>query len=176
MTKYMTRYERNMQVLILSFYFLLLAIISTIIITLTTNIKGIEITHNEPLNSEIEQVIEEVKDPFENYELFRLTHYYTGDPYGSGTCTASGVCVDKFDVHVNGWYIYRGSLVVANGVEYPLWTKLVLNIKGKLYEAIVLDKCGACRTDRRIDLFVIDKASGIDIKDIKVYEKNNFEK
>jgi hypothetical protein len=43
-----------------------------------------------------------------------------------------------------------------------------------LYEAIVLDKCGACKRDRRIDLFVTDKASGIDVKDIRVYEKNNF--
>jgi hypothetical protein len=75
-----------------------------------------EVVQNVEVTPIVEEA-EEVKDPFENYELFRLTHYYTGDPYGSGTCTASGICTNRFDTHINGWYMYKGKLVVANGVD-----------------------------------------------------------
>ena len=157
-----------MQVLILSFYFLLLAILSTFIINIITNTKGIEITHNEPENVEIERVEEVV----EEIETFRLTHYYTGDPYGSGTCTASGLCINRFDTNEKGWYTYKNRLVVANGVEYPLWTELTLVIDNVEYQAIVLDICGYCKKERRIDLFVSSKKFGIDRQTIGVKNGN----
>lgn len=147
----MTRYERDMQVLILVFYFSFMAILTTFIISLTTNTKKVEKVVETPINVVYEQV-----------EQFRLTHYYTNDPYNSGTCTASGLCVNKFEINSKGWYTYKGKLVVANGVEYPLWTELTLVIDNVEYKAIVLDKCGYCKKERRIDLFVSGKKFGID--------------
>lgn len=99
-----------------------------------------------------------------NLKAYRLTHYYTNDPDGSGTCTASGLCTDKFSINNRGWYTYLGYLVVAAAPkDYLIYDTIYLFIDGEAYNAIVLDKCGACAKDTaRIDLFVSNKESGID--------------
>ena len=93
---------------------------------------------------------------------YRLTSYYTGDNTGSGKCTASGICTHRFQINDNGWYTYKDMLVVAGGYEYKLYDKLILVIDNVKYNAIVLDKCGACRKDTRVDLFVSSKKYVID--------------
>ena len=71
--------------------------------------------------------------------------------------------INDFGVNNNGWFIYNGKLVVAtastrlgatNMRTYNLYDELILNIDGVDYNAIVLDVCGACQRDNRIDLFV----------------------
>lgn len=108
---------------------------------------------------------------------YRMTYYYTGDSTNSTNITASGKSTNNFKVNEYGWYTYNGKLVVAtahnslkswskysNSTEptYSLYDELVLTINGIDYDAIVLDKCGSCMLHSRIDLFVKDKASGLD--------------
>lgn len=111
-----------------------------------------------------------------------LTYYYSGDATGSGACTGSGKCTSEFSVNSNGWYIYTEGdvnyLVVAAATNiclntksgacgnynspivskyYDYGDKLVLEIGGVKYNAIVLDSCGACMrsTEKpKIDIFV----------------------
>ena len=110
--------------------------------------------------------------PNENV-MYRITYYHDGDAYGSGKCTASGICTNRLDINEKGWYTYKDRLVIATGYEYKMYDKLIVNIKGVDYPAIVLDKCGACRRDTRIDLYVKDKDSGIDMKGVGVrYEED----
>jgi hypothetical protein len=137
---------------------------------------------NETLSiiSQTQEVKEVVKSKY------RLTHYFTGDPYGSGTCTASGLCIRHFKTNSKGWYTYQGKLVIAtatysyiNKSKYGfqkhityrnLFDELTLEIDGVEYEAIVLDICGYAHKEQRIDLFVSNKQSGIDRKVIYVSE------
>lgn len=108
---------------------------------------------------------------------YRMTYYYPGDATQSGSCTASGKCAKDFEINEKGWYTYKGKLVVAtahsslkkwesykNSTQqtYKLYDELTLTIQGKDYEAIVLDKCGACMKSAKIDLFVKDKSHGLD--------------
>lgn len=108
---------------------------------------------------------------------YRMTYYFPGDDTSSGTCTASGLCTNSFSTNSRGWYTYKGKVVVATAHEslkswdryanstqktYKLYDELTLTIEGQEYEAIVLDKCGACMNAEKIDLFVKDRASGID--------------
>ena len=108
---------------------------------------------------------------------YRMTYYHPGDGTNSGTCTASGLCTNSFSTNSRGWYTYKGKVVVATAHEslkswdryanstqktYKLYDELTLTIEGQEYEAIVLDKCGSCMTAEKIDLFVKDRASGLD--------------
>jgi hypothetical protein len=111
-------------------------------------------------------------------EVYRLTHYYTGDPYGSGTCTASGICTNRFQTNEKGWYTYKGKLVIATAtnsyikrskygfnenITYRnLFDEINIMINGIWYEAIILDVCGMSMKEPRIDLFVSAKEYGID--------------
>ena len=104
---------------------------------------------------------------------YRLTSYYTGDFTGSGKCTASGICTDKFQTNEKGWYTYKGKLVVATAnknyiklskYEYndkityrTLYDEIIIIIDNVEYEAIVLDICGYAHKEPRIDLFVSSK-------------------
>jgi hypothetical protein len=131
---------------------------------------------------ETPNVQEEVKEVVKS--KYRLTHYFTGDNYGSGTCTASGLCIRHFKTNSKGWYTYQGKLVIAtatysyiNRSKYGfqkhityrnLFDELILEIDGVEYEAIVLDICGKCMVDKRVDLFVSSKKYGIDRKVIYV--------
>jgi hypothetical protein len=141
---------------------------------------------NRPI--EVQEIVKETP----NVEVqvvkskYRLTHYFTGDPYGSGTCTASGLCIRHFKTNSKGWYTYQDKLVIAtatysyiNRSKYGfqkhityrnLFDELTLEIDGVEYEAIVLDICGKCMVDKRVDLFVSNKRYGIDRKVIYVSE------
>ena len=115
---------------------------------------------------------------------YRMTYYHPNDSTGSGNTTASGKSTKDFTLNENGWYTYNGKLVVAtansslrswdrykNSTQptYSLYDELVLEINGISYDAIVLDKCGACMNSAKIDLYVKDSAHGLDttIKVIK---------
>ena len=104
----------------------------------------------------------------------RLTSYY---PEEGETMTATGLGINDFQVNDKGWFLYQGKLVVAtaserlgytNMVTYNLYDEIVLNIDGIDYSAIVLDVCGACQRDNRIDLFV---SSVIYTKDTQIVVK-----
>ena len=100
---------------------------------------------------------------------YRLTHFT--DP-----CVGAGFCANQLQLNEKGWYTYQGKLVVATATPYMInvfgykpnklyfryYDELILTIDGVRYEAIVLDTCGACYRDERIDLFVKDPAHGID--------------
>lgn len=136
---------------------------------------------NDPVNDEeikVEETFKEVEQDPIKLE-YRMTYYYPGDSDGSGSVTASGKSSKDFKLNENGWYTYNGKLVVAtasnrllnwksykNSKEptYNLYDELILNINGQDYEAIVMDVCGACMKDRKIDLFVKDRSSGLDTK------------
>lgn len=128
----------------------------------------------EPKNVVIEEVARD----------YRLTYYFTGDNTNSTDITASGIKTSQFETNENGWYTYKGKLVVATASKrllswdkyknstqrlFNLYDELTLEINGTKYEAIVLDVCGACMQSEKIDLFVKDRLSGIDTK-IKLFE------
>lgn len=116
----------------------------------------------------------------------RLTSYYPKKPVNPTGC---GLGIEDFGVNENGWYTYKGKLVVAtatnyllnygwryqNGVRlYNYYDVLILTIDGVDYEAIVLDSCGICMTTGRIDLFVVNRDAVIDTQ-ITVKEVINNE-
>ncbi len=108
---------------------------------------------------------------------YQYTHYYPGDPTGSGSCTGSGKCVKDFTTDEQGWYYYNhngqkylvvaaattycrdsanhcGVNIVKHGLAttikyYKYYDTLSLPINGKTYSAIVLDSCGACMWKRQ---------------------------
>lgn len=143
-----------------------------------------EIEQQETIE-EIEEVYEEpqveetpyVAPPSQNVQYSytaRLTSYY---PEEGETTTATGLGINDFQVNDKGWFLYQGKLVVAtaserlgytNMVTYNLYDEIVLNIDGIDYSAIVLDVCGACQWDNRIDLFV---SSVIYTKDTQITVK-----
>lgn len=118
---------------------------------------------------------ETIEDPIviTNYQT-RLTSFYSNDGYGTGSCTGTGLCESDFQVNENGWYTYQGKLVLATATPYLLnygyslgsnvetyryYEELQIIIDGINYNAIVLDSCGACMGDNRIDLFVSNRES-----------------
>lgn len=115
-----------------------------------------------------------IEEPIINNYQTRLTSFYANDGYGTGSCTGTGLCESDFQINENGWYTYQGKLVLAtatpyllnygynlaDGIEtYRYYDELTLNIDGISYQAIVLDSCGACMVDNRIDLFVSNRES-----------------
>lgn len=114
-------------------------------------------------------------------ERVLFTSYYPNDSYGSNAMTSSGLTIDDFDVNEQGWFTYKGYVVVATATElclnvksgpcgrfnepkdthhyFKLFDTLQINVGGKSYKAIVLDSCGACNWDedlQRVDVFVRD--------------------
>lgn len=164
------------------FYAIIILWLCCIIIMVVLLIKGVGkiekhiiITANE--KDTINEVAEEVKQESiietNNYQT-RLTSFYANDGYGTGSCTGSGLCETDFQVNENGWYTYQGKLVLATATPYLLnygyglgneiqtyryYDEITLNIDGVSYQGIVLDSCGACMTDNRIDLFVSNRES-----------------
>jgi len=114
----------------------------------------------------------------------RLTSYYTGDDTGSTKYTGSGISTDKFKVNDKGWYTYNGKIVLAAATKeclnstkgacgqynyndkvehyFKYFDELTITIDKVDYKAVVLDSCGACMRDSRVDLFVNGKDSVID--------------
>lgn len=118
-----------------------------------------------------------------NDDIYRLTHYYTGDSTNSTTITASGLSTNQFQVNNKGWYTYQGKLVMAtantrllswdqykNSTQktYNLYDEFTIVIDGIDYKAIALDVCGACMSNKKIDLFVAGSEYGIDRKEVQV--------
>ena len=114
---------------------------------------------------------------------YRLTSYYTGDYTGSGTYVGSGFNTSQFGINDKGWYTYQGMVVIATATNeclntevgnctkygfnknikyYNYFDTVTINIDNTEYRAIVLDSCGACMNDTRIDLFVSNKTFAID--------------
>lgn len=138
--------------------------------------EDLSLSINEPVQEEVKTTEQEIiQEP--TALTYRMTYYHPGDGTNSGTCTASGLCTNAFSTNSRGWFTYKGKLVVAtahaslkswdryaNSTQktYKLYDELTLTIEGQDYEAIVLDKCGACMSSGKIDLFVKDKASGLD--------------
>ena len=134
----------------------------------------------------LEMEVRQIAGQPREMSIYRLTYYHNGDNYGSGTCTASGICTNRFQVNEKGWYTYQGKLVVATAVERyipksrygyqehityrKIRDEFKIIIDGVEYEAIVLDICGSCMKNKRIDLFVGNKESGIDRKEVYVNE------
>ena len=111
-----------------------------------------------------------------------ITSYYDGDSTGSGSVTSTGLTTKQFQVNDQGWYTYKGMVVVGAATTlclrvktgacgkyntipddyriYDLYDEVTLIIKGKRYHGIVLDSCGACMTHinnepyQRYDIFV----------------------
>jgi len=111
----------------------------------------------------------------------RLTSYYPNDNCGSGTVTASGLSVSDFTINSNGWFEYKGMLVMACATtnyhknlilptsykRYTLGSIITIVIDNVRYKAIIADICGASYWEeevQRYDLFVSDSQSAIDIK------------
>jgi hypothetical protein len=118
--------------------------------------------------------------PKEIIETVYITSYSVGDGYGTGITTSTGLNTSHFQVNAEGWYTYKGMLVVGAattlclrvkciGTHHPfpkdyriynLKDKVTLIIKGKRYLGIVLDSCGACmyrinnEKYQRYDIFV----------------------
>jgi len=152
----------------------------------TFNIAGIsslKSTHLEYVAPpEPEPVVEAAPEPAANSAVstvtpsssniykYRLTSFYEDECVGAGFCRSNLVP----DEH--GWYTYNGKLVVAgatyymqnvfgvkeNKLYFRYYDELVITIDGVKYDAIMLDTCGACYRDERLDLFVVDEAHAID--------------
>lgn len=167
--------------LITIYIILLILWMCGVIIGVVSLIKGLnQIGMNKVIinkNDYVEDIpnYETIEEPIiiTNYQT-RLTSFYANDGYGTGSCTGSGLCESDFQVNENGWYTYQGKLVLAtatpyllnygynlsNNVEtYRYYDELQIVIDGINYDAIVLDSCGACMVDNRIDLFVSNRES-----------------
>ena len=105
-----------------------------------------------------------------------VTNYYLGDG-SSGTTTASGYSISDFDVNDEGMYTWNGMIVIATAheslgnvkdgfVTHELYDELVLTFNDTTYNAIVLDKCGACTYGydsedlQRYDVFTVNGGIG----------------
>ena len=107
---------------------------------------------------------------------YRLTSFYANDELKTGDCVGAGFCWWDFDVNEKGWYTYKGKLVLAAATTYlqkkfgtrenityfKYYDEVNVTIDGVVYPGIILDTCGACYRDVRIDLMVQDGAHAID--------------
>ena len=107
---------------------------------------------------------------------YRLTSFYPDDNYNTDNCVGAGYCWWDFGVNEYGWYTYEGKLVLAaatpylqnkfgtrEGITYfRYYDEVNVTIDGVTYPGIILDTCGACYRDVRLDLFVQDGLHGID--------------
>ena len=129
-----------------------------------------------PPEPEPEPEPEVVKASEEPVRKYRLTSFYADDGYGTGECVGAGFCSWDFGVNEYGWYTYDGKLVLAaatpylqktfgirDGITYfKYYDEVNITIDGVEYPGIILDTCGACYRDVRLDLFVQDGLHGID--------------
>lgn len=141
--------------------------------------KNIEQVEEEQQDANIEEN-ESYEEPTSTNESYtaRMTSFWSGDDCNTGSCTGSGLCEWDLGINENGWYTYNGKLVIATGTTYladqgwwvadgihlyQYWQELGVLIDGIQYDAIILDGCGACMRDNRIDLFVTNEASARDV-------------
>ena len=121
---------------------------------------------------------EEQQEVRQNGRRARITSYWENDDCNSEDMTASGKSSKDFQLNDKGWYTWNGMLVIAtastrlgktNQRTYRLYEEIYIKINDIVYKAVVLDVCGACMRDNRIDLYVKDRASMVD-QIIEVYE------
>ena len=112
----------------------------------------------------------------EPIKQYRLTSFYSNDELKTGDCTGSGYCWWDFQENDKGWYTYDGKLVLAAATTYlqkqfgtregftyfKYYDEVNVTIDGVVYPGIILDTCGACYRDVRLDLMVKDGAHTID--------------
>lgn len=120
-----------------------------------------DVQENIEQQEEIREEPQEVyQEPISNTYTTRMTSYY---PEEGETTTASGLGINNFGVNDKGWFTYQDKLVVATASNrlgytemrtYNLYDEVILTIDGVDYDGIVLDVCGACQRDNRVDLFV----------------------
>ena len=112
----------------------------------------------------------------------KLTSYYTGDGFETGSKTGSGKSTSDFQVNEKGWYTYQGKLVLAaatnallksgysvNGGNvrqegkhyFNYYDEVIVTINGVDYQGIILDSCGAAMWEGKtiVDLFVTGSSS-----------------
>lgn len=148
------------------------------------NVSGVSSLRSAHIFTEIkEEIKEKVEEKITAYK-YRMTSYYPNDDYGSGHCTGSGLCTDKFGITDQGWYTYNGKLVLAaatpylqnkfgykeNKLYFKYYQEIDVTIDGQTHKGIILDTCGACYKNEIIDLYVKDKASVTD----RGYRGNNM--
>ena len=107
---------------------------------------------------------------------YYLTSFWSGDGYGTGSCTGSGKCEKDFQVNDKGWYTYNGRLVLAGATRYLLkygyseipgkryfsyGENITVTINGVDYPGTIWDSCGACMKNNIIDLFVSNSKSSV---------------
>ena len=129
----------------------------------------------ETENEEEQQ--ESITEYLETYTT-RMTSFY---PEEGETMTASGLGIDNFETNDKGWFTYNNKIVIATASTrlgstdmrtYNLYDEFIVNIEGIDYDAIVLDVCGACMWDNRIDLFASSIIYAKDvIVEVKIKEK-----
>ena len=186
----MTRKTRTLKIIRnSSLYILYVALIISILFNVgqstkitTYNVSGVtslQSSHMLDKYTPPKKVVEkkkEVKVNVSNTSKYRLTSFYPGDGAQAGDCTGSGFCSWDFGVNEHGWFTYKGKLVLAAATPYmqntfgtkegktyfKYYDEVTLLIDGVAYEGIVLDTCGACYHDEKIDLFVKDSKSVID--------------
>lgn len=108
-----------------------------------------------------------------------FTSYYNTDRYSTSTITSSGLTTSDFKINSNGWYTFKGHVVIGAATNlcikvtsgacgkfneykdthhyFDLFDIVDITLLGETYSAIVLDSCGACNWDeeyQRIDIFV----------------------
>lgn len=131
----------------------------------------------KPTAEELEQMrLEAERAYLLRVRKYRLTSFYANDELKTGDCTGSGLCSWDFVPNEYGWYTHNGKLVLAAATTYMINTfgykedkvyfkyydEVNVTIDGKVYPGIILDTCGACYRDERLDLFVKDGRSAID--------------
>ena len=140
----------------------------------TFNISGVNsLKSSHMVDKYVPKVVEE---PAFTITKYRLTSYYHNDELKSGACTGTGLCEWDFTPNEKGWLTYNGKLVIAAATTYlqnkfgtvegrtyfKYYDEVKLTIDGVEYPGIILDTCGACYKDTRLDLFVKDSKSVID--------------
>ena len=136
---------------------------------------------------ELESIINRQRSTIEQLEssktlkqyIARATSYYIGDSTGSGTWVGAGLETKDFQVNNKGFYTYQDKVVIATATHeciaskalgcgeyneykdyleyYSYYDEIEIVVEGITYPAIVLDSCGACSWDNRIDIFVADR-------------------
>ena len=147
----------------------------------TYNVSGINSLQSSHLLDKYtpKKIVEKVVKPapvVKPNNKYRLTSFYPNDELKTGDCTGSGLCSWDLKTDSHGWYTYNGKLVLAAATTYLIkqfgytegktyfkyYDEVNITIDGVTYPGIILDTCGACYHDERLDLFVKNGSSVID--------------
>ena len=162
------RYKLKWKRIIVAIILLILIITSLIKIISYFSVK--QTKYEQKLIVSINEQQEEIKNEVLQinntiYTPYRLTSYYTGDKTGSGEYVGAGIHTSQFEINENGWYTYKGKLVVASATNeclkskhgpckkwnekksdkhyYNYYDEIKIIIDEVEYEGIILDSCGA---------------------------------